>query len=400
MPSNDAVLLFLLLLAAAAAGWWFGRNGRSVSKKNSATPLSKDYIRGLNFLVNNQADKAIEVFVRLMEVDSETVETHLALGGLFRRRGEVDRALRIHQNLIARPNLERAHRHTAMFELAKDYLKAGVLDRAESLFLELVEHKEHQRESVRNLLTIYEREHDWQQAITLCARAGRQANVLVRQVVPHYHCELAEQALRRGDEHAYQASLKRAIAADERVPRVWWMRGTRAYQSGNFNDAVRYLRRALEQRTALAPIAVAPLMDCYQRSGQQAELRRLLEHLRQNHEGVAPALALAELAFDDGNLEQAQTYLLDYIQRSPDTQGLGRILYSVLNVEPSLDQHQILTRIRNALKAVLDRAPAYQCKQCGYEVQQLEWRCPSCEQWDSLQPHAHYISGSLTIESD
>jgi len=160
-------LLWLLLPVAAASGWWVARHTELVSQARKKSSLTSDYFKGLNYLVNEQPDKAIEVFIRVVEVDSETIETHLALGSLFRRRGEVDRAIRIHQNLIARPSLNREQRTQALLELGQDYMNAGLLDRAESLFLELVELDAHTVRALQLLADIYEQEKDWQACLDI-----------------------------------------------------------------------------------------------------------------------------------------------------------------------------------------------------------------------------------------
>jgi lipopolysaccharide biosynthesis regulator YciM len=153
-------LLWLLLPVAAASGWYAASRNRG----EAARSLNADYFRGINYLLNEQPDKAIEAFIRILEIDSETVETHLALGNLYRRRGEVDRAIRIHQNLIARTNLDEEQRVEALFELGQDYFSAGLLDRAEDIFRELVQHEGFRERSLRQIILVYEQEGDWKRA--------------------------------------------------------------------------------------------------------------------------------------------------------------------------------------------------------------------------------------------
>ena len=187
-------LLPLLLPLAAVSGWYAARREQSGRERARGLGLSSDYFRGINFLLNEQPDKAIEVFVRMFEFNSETVETHLALGSLFRRRGEVERAIRIHQNLIARPSLDKAQRAQALCELALDYQGAGLLDRAENLFLELAEIPAHAEQALRSLMHIYEQEKDWDKALAVGRRLARIANGRVTPVLAQYCCELAERA--------------------------------------------------------------------------------------------------------------------------------------------------------------------------------------------------------------
>src|SRR6187455_821489 len=157
--------LFLLLPVAAASGWLAGRLGGERKGGARVSRLSNTYFRGLNYLLNEQQDKAIEVFLKLAEINRDTVETHLALGNLFRRRGEVDRAIRVHQHLIARPNLSQEEKTVALLELGEDYMRAGLLDRAETLFTDLVAMDAQVPSALRHLIGIYQHEKDWGKAI-------------------------------------------------------------------------------------------------------------------------------------------------------------------------------------------------------------------------------------------
>src|SRR3990167_4983801 len=156
------ILLFLIGIGVA---YFIGYRHRPKEEPSRKIQLPRDYLIGLNFLLNEETDKAVDIFIKMLEVDSETVETHLAVGKLFRRRGEVDRAIRIHQNLIARPQLERVYREQSLFELGQDYLSAGMLDRAERIFLELVDAKSHSAQALRTLIDIYQQEKDWEHAV-------------------------------------------------------------------------------------------------------------------------------------------------------------------------------------------------------------------------------------------
>ena len=195
-----AELLWLLLPIAAAAGW-LAASQDARKKVRRITGISSDYFKGLNFLLNEQPDKAIEVFIRMVEVDSDTAETHLALGHLFRRRGEVDRAIRIHQNLIARPKIDPEIKTLAVLELGEDYMKAGLFDRAENLFLELIEMNEHTTIALTQLRDIYQQEKDWEKAISICSRLETVSNKSMHMLIAQYYCELAEESFRKNELH-------------------------------------------------------------------------------------------------------------------------------------------------------------------------------------------------------
>ena len=192
--------LWLLLPVAAGTGWWAARNAtRRTTRERKGGGLRSDYFQGINYLLNEQPDKAIEVFIKLIEVDSETVETHLALGNLYRRRGDVDRAIRIHQNLVARESLSASQRTEALLELGQDYMSAGVLDRAEDLFSEIAGDADYRVQALRQLIDIYEREKDWPKAIASARKLEQATGNQLGWIIAHYCCEQAGQHSAEGD---------------------------------------------------------------------------------------------------------------------------------------------------------------------------------------------------------
>src|SRR3989339_724508 len=218
--------IILTIVLAALIGWYVGRRGydqHSVSRISER--LRRDYFLGLNHLINEQPDKALDVFIKLLEVDSETVETHLALGSLFRRRGEVDRAIRVHQNLIARPQLDKKYRVQALSELGQDYLKAGILGRAERLFSELAEVDGSDISSLKYLLHIYQQEKDWEKAIEVAKKLESMNQESMYSAVAQYYCELAEQLYKHAKISQAQQHLKRASAIDPKCVRASLLSG-------------------------------------------------------------------------------------------------------------------------------------------------------------------------------
>src|SRR3990167_859744 len=217
--------LTLLPFATGGLGWLIGRYfwQKTTSEQNNNLPA--DYFVGLNYLINEQPDKAVDVFILLLEVNSETIETHLALGSLFRRRGEVDRAIRMHQNLIARPQLSKHYRAQALEALGQDYLHAGVIDRDEKLFLELVEMGEKNIPSLRSLLHIYQQEKDWLQAIETAQKLAAVSGETMDPTIAQYYCEIAEQVMEEGAMHQASRYLKRAKAIDPDCVMASLMRG-------------------------------------------------------------------------------------------------------------------------------------------------------------------------------
>lgn len=382
----DALAVTLLLLpVAAASGWIAARRSHASGGDRGERTLSTDYLKGLNHLVNEDADKAIEVFVRLLEVDNETVETHLALGNLFRRRGEVDRALRIHQNLVARPNLKAGHRDQARFELAKDYLRAGVLDRAEALFLDLVSQGVFPAACLRHLVTIFEKERDWQRAIDMTRRLESASGEDLSPAIAHYHCELAQTAIEAEDWRGARRMIKAALAEDRDCVRASLLRGRLLEGRGRLRAAVKAYGQVLRQNADFLTEAMPHLERCYRRLGALDEWRTFLTQAGQRHPGAAPHVAIARLLSDGGDVDGGIAYLSEYLQHQPSWLGF----YHLLDLAWSQSDTGLagpLDSLREALRQMVDEAGRYQCAHCGFSGRQLHWQCPGCHVWNSVRP--------------
>lgn len=379
------MLFWFLLPFAALSGWWIGRGDQSNHEKQRSQ-LSSEYIAGLNLLLNEQPDKAVELFIGMLEVDSETVETHLALGSLFRRRGEVDRAIRIHQNLIARPNLSQAQRMQALYELANDYMRAGVLDRAESLFLELVMLGGYVRESLQRLLDIYEREREWNKAIEVAHKYQLVANQPMSATIAHYYCELVDAAMKQVQMDKAQRHLKRALAIDSRHVRAHILQGELMQAQGEFKTAIRCFTRVKSRMPDYMNEVVAPLAQCYESIGRIDQLKAFVTECFS--EGLGMQLLTALPAQYDELIEQVvqPSDIMTQLKARPSL----RALYTIL----VLREKQAIGAVKDDLKKLLDvlqplvvKETSYTCEHCGYSVGVLYWQCPSCHQWGTMK---HY----------
>ncbi|MES1944953.1 tetratricopeptide repeat protein [Salinisphaera sp. PC39] len=380
----DGYWLVLLLLPAAAASGWYLR-GRMRRPEERPPHVHPDYLRGISHLVNDDADKAIEVFVRLLEVDNETVETHLALGNLFRRQGEVDRALRVHQNLVARPNLKPVHRNQARFELAQDYLRAGVLDRAENLFRELVDQGMFLERALSGLVAIYEAERDWQQAIETTRRLESVRGHSLRPVIAQYFCELAENERAAGDAQAALRHIKSARGEFRECVRASLLRGEIEEAAGDHAAAIKAYRQVLKQDVDFVTEILAPMERCFLARDDFDGYRRFLEEVIQRYEGPAPHIALARLLERQRRNDEAIAHLSDYLQATPNWIAF----YHLLDLTWSGTRTGLsgpLDSLRQSLRQVIDRQPLYHCGHCGFSGRYLHWQCPSCKQWNSVAP--------------
>lgn len=372
--------------------------GNNKTERRKAGGLGKEYIRGLDFLINDQTDKALEVFTRLVEIDQDTIETHLSLGALFRRRGEVDRALRVHQNLIARPNLPRAVHERALLELARDYLAAGVLDRAEELFRELVEMNAFLVESLRRLIRIYEQQSDWEKAIEVNRRLESVSSAHRGQQlhdIAHYHCELAEQKQRAGDLRGAKASFKKALYVFDNCARASLALGDMVFTEEEFKEAIKHWSRVPEQTPELTPEVIMRLQKAYEKLDKDQQFYHWLSEVVEVYKGVAPYMLLAQYAFKQGDRDQATHWVQQYLAQKPRISGMGRLFSTVVAEWSEQPRDQVRMQLYQALGEALTNMAAYQCGHCGFETRQIHWQCPSCHKWDSIMPLPHGPAGTL-----
>ncbi len=346
--------------------------------------MRQAYFKGLNHLLNEQPDKAIEVFIKILEEDSETVETHLALGNLFRRRGEVDRAIRIHQNLIARPTLERAQRAQALMELGQDYMRAGLLDRAESIFHELIGMREYADAARHHLQDIYQQEKDWEHAISVTRSLTRLAESERRLLIGQFYCELAEEALARGDYRSARQMIRRALTGDPQCVRASLLAGDLEARNGDWKAAITYYRRVENQNLDYLPEVLGPLKSCYKQLGDSAGYIAYLRKLQQNYQGMSLLLALAEEIREAEGEAQATAYLVERLRKKPSVRGLDWLLKINLDLADAKSRDNLVI-LRQITQALLDHKPVYKCSRCGFSAKALHWQCPSCRSWSSIR---------------
>lgn len=379
-------LWIVFVLLAMAVSWFIGYRARP--KEDETEPkvdIPRDYLIGLNFLLNEETDKAVEIFVKVLEVDSDTVETHLAVGKLFRRRGEVDRAIRIHQNLIARPQLERVYREQSLYELGQDYLSAGMLDRAERIFLELVDAKSHSAQALRTLLDIYQQEKDWDHAIEIAKKYENVTRQDMHPTIAHYECELAEQALQKGQQELAVSHANNAMAVDSSCARASLLQAKIMVQQEDYANALLALQKIKEQNPNYLSEAIDLLASCYEKLNREAELEVYLRNLVDEYPRVPVVLILAERIRKWKGDKVAAMFVADYVRRFPSLRGLSLFINIYMSSVQgrSKDDLQILQKL---MKKVLASKPAYQCKSCGFAGQSLHWQCPGCRQWSTILP--------------
>lgn len=382
-------LLFLgLFMAALGLGWFLGRREAikvGVMLAPHATAIDKQYFIGLNYLLNEQPDEAIETFIRALEVNPETVETHIAIGKLFCQRGDVERAIKVHQNLLARPNLTTLQADRVQFELARDYLAVGLHHRAERLLNELVESGSTLRaEVLADLVSIYERERDWKQAVEVGQRLVRERDAFAV-TLAHYHCELAREASARGEAVQARRHLQGALGCQRENVRAMLMLAELEAGQGRDAEVRKWLKRLAAHDPDFVPQAL-PLL--HQLAGRGAlDLLAYLDSVLDNSRTpmVATVLAKADELNKRSGMSAASNLVLVYLQQQPSLSGL---LYLIDLHKDSVEPrgYANLMILRGIVEALLIDKHKYRCQSCGFSGKQLHWQCPTCHGWSTIRP--------------
>ncbi len=379
-------LLFLLLPVAAAYGWYMGRRSAQQDKQQEASRLSRDYVAGVNFLLSNQQDKAVDLFLDMLKEDSGTVEAHLTLGNLFRSRGEVDRAIRIHQALMESASLTYDQRLLAVQQLGRDYMAAGFYDRAEEMFSQLTDETDFRVGALQQLLLIHQATSDWPKAIEVAERLVKLGKEKQRMEIAHFYCELALQAMGSDDLDRAMGLLKKGESADRQSARVSIMMGRIHMAKGDYTKAVGFLQRVIEQDKELVSETLAMLETCYQQLQQPNAWAEYLKRCVEENTGAAAELYLSDVIEKDEGGEVAQIYINRQLQRHPTMRVFHRLMdYHLHEAEDGRAKESLMV-LRDMVGEQIRTKPRYRCHKCGFTAHALYWHCPSCRAWSSVKP--------------
>ena len=376
--------LILLLPLAAASGWFAASRAARKESAKSEREANPVYFQGLNYLLNEEPDKAIDVFLEMLEVDADTIETHLALGNLFRRRGEVERAIRIHQNLIARPALSREQRAQAVLELAQDYMRSGLYDRAEQLLLELKQGRQYVVPVLRNLVKIYQQEKDWDACLKTIEALDIESGETHDLQKSHYFCEMANKARADGDNEVARIYLKRALNVYTGCVRATHLLARIDIQENKRKDALVKLLDAAERAPEYLPEIIREIVDIYRSEGDMRGVRAFLEDQVKRHPNQGTELFLDEIIRQQSGDAEATRFLGEYIAKNPSMPGLIRLVELQCTM-PSMGNDHLLYNVRAHLHRLMAERINYQCQKCGFEAKQLHWQCPSCDSWSTIK---------------
>lgn len=380
-------IFFLLLPVAAFYGWYMGV--RSVHQKNQkkGNKLSRDYVKGLNFLLSEQPDKAVDHFIALLEVDNETIETHLALGNLFRQRGEVERAIRIHQNLIARPALTREQRDLALLQLGKDFYQSGLFDRSEEIFIQLKQSPEYREVAFENLLRIYQQLKEWKDAVLVAETLNKLSKGKTnRRTLSYLYCSLAEQLKKTSEEKQKIKLYQKALAVFPRCIRATIALSDYYEQQNKPEKALQTLQSIPEVDIDFTEVILDKLLALHQQLGSEKELISYLYHVVSLGGGASAVVLLSKLIAKYQSIDKAQAFMLQELRRNPTMKGFNHLMTYHLRLAESENEKESLSFLRKLVSEQIMLRPQYRCQKCGYSSKKLFWLCPSCRSWGRIKP--------------
>jgi lipopolysaccharide biosynthesis regulator YciM len=361
---------------------------------DESSVLPRSYFQGLNFLLNEQQDKAIDAFIEVVKVDPQTVELHFALGSLFRRRGEVDRALRMHLNLVERADLDKDKRQQALFELAQDYLKAGILDRAEALFQDFQD-TPYAKPALDFLLELYQKEKDWLKAIDVTQRLTSVSGESHGKEAAFFYCELAAAEIARQHTEAARTYLEQALEAHPQAVRATIMLGDMENAMQNYAHAIEIWKRVEQQNSQYLPLVAERLLAAYQQNGRTDTAIVVLQDYLNKYPSLDLMNVLFSVILQRDGAEAAYMLVRDELQRNPTLLGLDKLLEARL-LEIADDRRADIEMVKKLVHQRTRSLAMYRCSSCGFKARQFYWHCPACHGWETYSPRRSEENG-LTV---
>ena len=380
----DATTLLWALPLTFAFGWLASRlDVRQWRRSEQRAP--KAYFRGLNFLLNEQQDQAIDAFIEAVQHDPETSELHFALGNLFRRRGDYDRAVRVHEHLLARSDLSQADRHRAQHGLAMDFLKAGLLDRAENALRKL-DNTQYATEAKLALLSIFERSRDWAQAIDVAQQleGGNRGSFAGRSA--HYHCELASEALQASQPDQAKQQLVAAHAIAPQAPRATIAMANLHATAGEHNKALDLMLSLANSAPHVLPLIANQLVQLAKACDAQSRVLSVLQQADSQAASIDVTQAMAAL-----QPQQKAALFESHLSRQASLAAVAQVLHDTASdtaTGSANNAQPVATVVSDGMRKAIDKAASpltrYRCAACGFEAKTYFWQCPGCQGWETF----------------
>ncbi|MBC7208737.1 MAG: lipopolysaccharide assembly protein LapB [Methyloversatilis sp.] len=364
-------------------GWLAARiDIRHLVRESRALPRS--YFAGLNFLLNEQPDRAIDSFIEATSKDPQTVELQFALGNLYRRRGETDRAIQIHQALAAREDVRAEQRLNARLELGLDFLKAGLLDRAEEAFVGL-RGSAVDIEALHHLLDIYQQEKEWHKAIDIARALPENESHRAQKDIAQFLCELATQALAQSRMGDAQTLLGEALATHRKCVRALMLLGDAAAAEQKWEEAIEHWQRIEQQNPVYLALVASRMADAYRRLGRERQGITLLKSYLERHASLDLLDVVFKEELDTEGPTGALTLVREELRRNPTLLGLDKLLEAQMQTLPP-EARTDSDLMKNIIHAHTRRVARYRCDSCGFKARQFHWRCPACGGWETYPP--------------
>ena len=385
---SEPLWLIPLFFFAIATGFYLGRREGKRRQRRRMESLSQEYVAGLNFLLNEEPDKAVEALLNSLEVSDQTLETHLSMARLFRKRGEFDRATLIHSHLLEQGELPRPTQEQIQLELAEDYLAGGLFDRAEEVLLEMLDQDCEKREPVvRQLTHLYEQERDWSSAISMGEQLVK-SDPKIGPILAHYCCEEADAQIARGELTPARRMLRRALGFDKQCVRASVVQGRLEMRDEQWNDAIDAFKRIWKQDPDFFDEVLDELRQCYQHLEKEEEFIKLLADISAERPSTARVLLLSEQLRERYGDREAADFIADYMKANPSVRGLHRIIDMNLQGSAQGEAREHLGMLKDPTERLTSDNTVYQCRRCGFQTPLLQWRCPSCRRWGTIKPRS------------
>ncbi len=352
--------------------------------KQQQSTLSSEYFKGLNYLLNDEQGKALDIFVKLVESNWDTIDTHFALGKIYRKNGEMDKAIKIHQGLIARPSLPEQYRGKILLELGYDYLGAGWFDRAEGLFKEVLIQDEKSKEARHNLILIYQQEKDWFKAIDIALDLFAENPAIVGPMIAQYYCQLADIAKTKGDISQLENHANKALSYDENCVRATILLADQAKASADNKKAIKLYESIEKQDAESIILVIDSMLECYANLSSENKLYEYLLELQKRHENLFLQTVIVSVLEKSQGKQAAIEYLSDKIKHQPSLAGIQKL---VSYKEKEIDADEVFVNLDKAISVMQKDSVEYRCQKCGFSTNTHYWLCPSCNRWGRVKPN-------------
>ena len=372
----------LAILPIAIGFLWLLFRTKQTHKRQQST-LSSEYFKGLNYLLNDEQGKALDIFVKLVETNWDTIDTHFTLGKIYRKNGEMDKAIKIHQGLIARPSLPEQYRSKILLELGYDYLGAGWFDRAEGLFKEVLIQEPKSQEARHNLILIYQQEKDWFKAIDIAVDLFSDNPSVIGPMIAHYYCELADISKAKGDASQLENYANKALRYDKDCVRASILLADQAKAAGDDKRAIK-LYEGIESQDAESMILVInSLLECYARLSLHDKLYEYLVALQKRHENLYLQNVIAGVLEKSKGRQAAVDYLSEKVKHQPSLAGLKSL---IIYKQKEAGADEVFEDLTKAISIMQKDSVEYRCQKCGFSTNTHFWLCPSCNHWGRVKP--------------